>query len=136
MWALGQCFLTTRPACKNVAMSDAVALSGKTLSERTAEEIRALLGRRRMSESALARAMGVSQAYIWRRLSGEIPMDLNDLEKVSRALTVPLSALLPELRTAGRVTERDSARPVGYPASRTRPGGPRRPVRISGPLAA
>jgi transcriptional regulator with XRE-family HTH domain len=76
-------------------MSNVVTLSGASLRARTAEEIRAVLGRRRMSESALARAIGASQAYVWRRLSGEIPLDLDDLEKIAAALSVDVSALIP-----------------------------------------
>lgn len=81
---------------------DADITSGvTTLREHAAEEVRALLGRRRTSATQLARQMGVSQAYVWRRLSGETAFDLDDLEKISALLDVEVTDLLPR-RTGGR----------------------------------
>jgi len=77
------------------------------LSEAVAEEIRATLARRRMSASALARALGKSQTYVWRRLSGETAFDTDDLERIAGVLRVAVVDLLPEdVRQASRVTAR------------------------------
>jgi len=128
-------------------MSDTPTLTRQPLRERTAEEIRSLLARRRMSAAQLGRQMGVSQAYVWRRLSGETAFDLNDLEAIAEILGVAVVDLLPHdargpvqptqpyLRKAGRPVDN---RPVGHPVGRTEravtnPGAPRRTRRILRP---
>lgn len=90
-----QALLDTRSAGENCAMSTTHALGAASLRERTAEEIRALLGRRRMSASALARELKVSQTYVWRRLSGETAFDLDDLDAIARILRVDPRDLMP-----------------------------------------
>lgn len=65
------------------------------LSERVAEEIRALLARRGMSKSELARKLDVSHTWVTNRLSGSQPIDLNDLERIAGILGVSVQALLP-----------------------------------------
>jgi len=125
-----------------------------SLREHVAEELRALLGRRKMSATQLARHMGVSQAYIWRRLNGETAFDLDDLEKIASILAVDVLDLLPRDREGRlittardgvnpgqvsnvrktRLTERP--RPFGHP-NRTAPRDTtRRPVRNSPAHAA
>lgn len=59
-----------------------------------AEEVRALLARRRLSQSKLAAALGLSQAAVSRRLSGEVPFDVNELAATARYLDVPLGQLV------------------------------------------
>lgn len=66
-----------------------------TLTERVAEEIRALMGRRRMTGAALARSLGRSEAWISYRLSGKQTIDLHDLEAIASALGVAPVELLP-----------------------------------------
>lgn len=74
-----------------------------SLSELVAEEIRAVLGRRRMSGRQLANALGVSQTWMSTRLSGATPIDLNDLDRIARVLGLDVAALLPSSRpTEGR----------------------------------
>lgn len=76
-----------------------------TFREAVAEEIRAALARRRMSASALARKLGKSQTYVWRRLSGETAFDTDDLEAIAAALSVTVVDLLPpDARQGSRVT--------------------------------
>src|SRR5262245_30870273 len=88
------------------------------LTDQVAEEIRALLGRRRLSASALAIRMGVTQRYISRRLTGEAPLDLNDIEMIARVLDVEPAKLLTNACYSRRVTNtrpsgrHDSTRPV------------------------
>ena len=78
-------------------MTEAMGVATKTsLSVAVADEIRVALTRRRMSAAGLARALGVSQTYVWRRLDGQTAFDLDDLEKISDILGVPIVQLLPE----------------------------------------
>jgi hypothetical protein len=119
-----------------------------TLRERTAEEIRALLARRRMSATALARELRVSQTYIWRRLSGETAFDLDDLELIAKVLSVQAHDLLPRdvegrtVVTSGNVDQLPTLRNskpvrtgrVSHPKNPTPDVSTRRPGRI--PVAA
>jgi transcriptional regulator with XRE-family HTH domain len=102
-----------------------------TLSSEVAEEIRAMMGRKRVSGARLAQMLGVSAAWISYRLSGTQPIDLNDLQRIARALEVPVGALLPRSigrpnDSSSRLTERpDRTRPRGRSArERTRPVSP------------
>jgi hypothetical protein len=65
-----------------------------TLTASVAEEIRAELGRQRRSGVWLARQVGMTQSRFSRRLVGDLPFDLNELEQVAAALNVPLGKLL------------------------------------------
>ena len=135
--------LDTRQAGNTVAMSDTPTLNKQPLRERTAEEIRSLLARRRMSAAQLGRLMGVSQAYVWRRLTSETAFDLNDLEAIAEILEVGVVDLLPS--DARRAVQDKSGilprpdrptdnRPSGRPdRSVTTPGGARRTRRIYHP---
>ena len=67
----------------------------KSLAEAVAEEIRALMGRKRVRNVEIARGMEVSEPYISRRLSGEVALDLNDLEHIARILDVQVTDLFP-----------------------------------------
>lgn len=61
---------------------------------RVADEVRAAMARRRMSQMGLAELLGRSQAFVSRRLTGEIAFNVNDLAKIAEALDVPLAALV------------------------------------------
>lgn len=65
------------------------------LREYVAEELRVLLARRRMSGVQLAKHIGKSHTYVWRRLNGETAFDLDDLERIGEALGVEPVDLLP-----------------------------------------
>lgn len=73
-----------------------------TLSEKVADAIRARLASRRRrglapsSGKELAASTGMSQSGMSARLTGATPIDLNDLEKIARALGVEVSELLPQ----------------------------------------
>lgn len=56
--------------------------------------VRAELARRDRSQADLARAIGVSQSGISKRLRGVIAFDVNELTDIARFLDVPLSDLL------------------------------------------
>lgn len=70
-----------------------------SLADSVAAEVRAELARRSKKAAWLARELGVSDMYLSRRLRGEVPFDLADLEKVTAALGVPLVGLLPAAGT-------------------------------------
>lgn len=65
------------------------------LTVQVAEEIRALLARRDMSRSELARRLGVSAMWVSDRLRGQTPIGLDDLERMARILGVEPVDLLP-----------------------------------------
>jgi transcriptional regulator with XRE-family HTH domain len=66
-----------------------------TLSDLVAEEVRALMARRKVSGRELADLLGVSPSWISYRLNGKQPIDLNDLERIANALEVPILTLIP-----------------------------------------
>ncbi len=67
----------------------------KPLAQRVAAEIRAELGRRQMTQAALARALGVSDMYVSRRLSDGTSLEVADLERMAAVLEVPVAAFFP-----------------------------------------
>lgn len=141
--------LTTRYAGKNVSMSDHAAPPRGRLRERTAEEIRVHLARRRMSAAELARRTGLKQPYVSRRMTGEIAFDLDDLEVIARELGVTVAELIAgegeqttaaKLHLTARPTDpaerpktdrpRDN-RPSGRPGRSAPSPTTRRPARVS-----
>lgn len=60
--------------------------------ERVAEEVRALLARKRISASRVAAALGWTDNYISRRLTAKTPFDVNDLDAIAGVLGVPITA--------------------------------------------
>ena len=66
----------------------------QSFTERVATEVRAELGRQRRSASWLAREVGLSQSTVSRRLTGELPFDLDQIEAVAACLNMPLSNFL------------------------------------------
>lgn len=67
----------------------------QSLTQRVASDVRAELGRQQVSGVELARRMQRSNSYVVRRLSGEVPFDMADLELVAGALGIPVTSLLP-----------------------------------------
>lgn len=80
-------------------MSDNITATRMRLREHAAEEIRALLARRRMSAAELARRTGIKQSTISRRMTGETAFDLDDLELIAEVLQVEVVDLLPRKGT-------------------------------------
>jgi transcriptional regulator with XRE-family HTH domain len=124
-------------------MSESITARGGSLREHVAEEVRVALARRRMSASRLAKELGVSQTYVWRRLSGETAFDLDDLEKIAKVLRVSIVDLLPKASTTVTEAKPDThagsltrGRPPGRADRSVRPGGVRRPTRMTPPIAA
>lgn len=59
------------------------------LPEAVAAEIRAELARRRLSARRAAARLGWTQAYLSRRLNGDVPFDVKDIEALAGLLGVP-----------------------------------------------
>lgn len=142
--------LDTRLAGRTCGMSETPAAGGGSLRVRTAEEVRVALARKRMSATQLAKRMRKSQAYIWRRLSGETAFDVDDLEAIGEILGMEPVDLLPMGATRVRQTTREyspladrpmSTRPArgpsGNPQNTHPSGGPgvRRSRRLGTPAA-
>lgn len=120
------------------------------LRERVAEELRALLARRKVTPTELGRRLGKSQTWVWRRLEGEVAFDLNDLEAIAAVLAVtPADLLPPDVRRGAEPNIRNSPvperpadnRPPARPTGRRGRGdrsltkaSPGRRVQIIGPL--
>lgn len=75
-------------------MDDTVRVQTK-LRELVAEEVRALLARRRLNGAKLAESIGRSEMYVSRRLRGETAFDLDDLQRIADVLGVSPTDLLP-----------------------------------------
>jgi transcriptional regulator with XRE-family HTH domain len=65
-----------------------------TLSELVAEEVRAYMGRKRMSQAQLARGVGKTEMWVSLRLRGRQAIDLNDLMAIADVLGIDASELL------------------------------------------
>lgn len=59
--------------------------------ELVAEEVRALFARRQISARRVALSLGWTENYMSRRLTGKIPLDVNDLVALAGALDVPVT---------------------------------------------
>lgn len=64
------------------------------LAADVAGEIRAEMGRQRRSGVWLAAQLGVSQSRLARRLVGDVPLDLAELEEIASALDVPITQFI------------------------------------------
>lgn len=75
--------------------------------EVVAAEVRAWMGRRRATQTDLASALNKSQAYVSRRLSGDVPFDIDDLYELAAFFKVDVPTLLgsprANLHTEGRL---------------------------------
>lgn len=111
-------------------MSIEVTPRGTTLSDRLAEEIRALLARRKISGRELARQLDVSPSWISYRLTGQQPIDVNDLAAIAEALGIQPVDLLraadegTTLRYRHTPVDRPPNRPAGHAS------GPGRTARL------
>ena len=76
------------------------SLMNQSASERTAGAVRAELARRRISGRELAQGLDWSVGKTWRRLSGEHPLDIDELDAIARYLAVPVASLIPAQQVA------------------------------------
>jgi len=68
----------------------------RTYREAVAEEFRVAMARRGLSQSALARLMRTNQAWVSVRARGEVPINVDDLERLAEALELDPVDLLPK----------------------------------------
>lgn len=62
--------------------------------EQVAAEIRAQLARRRMSGRALAKQLGETPTWVSRRLAGQVPLDVDDIQRIAEVLGLTPMELL------------------------------------------
>lgn len=62
---------------------------------RVAERVRTAMRERGIVQTALAAELGRSQTAISRRLTGEVPFDVNELDDIARVLGVDVVDLMP-----------------------------------------
>jgi transcriptional regulator with XRE-family HTH domain len=90
------------------------------LRDRVAEEVRALMGRRKTTGAQLARAIGVPQASLQRRLSGKYPFDVDLLADIAAYFGVPVVYFFPaDPSITGRLISASDllAAPIGQAAA-------------------
>ena len=74
--------------------TDAVTDTTTQARQIVASNVRAVLGRKKSNQTALAKVLGKSQAAASRRLSGELPFDTDELLRICEHYRVPLSDLV------------------------------------------
>ncbi|SRR6266516_5122041 len=99
-----------------------------SLNDQVLDEIWAWLGRRRMSQAGLARALGEHHMWVRRRLHERQILNLVELERIAVVLGIDVLDLFPR----GRANERSRRKPNGRPAPR-RIGQRRRPATANVP---
>ena len=115
------------------AMSTLYSVPNETLSQTVARRIRGLLGEKRISQAAFARLLGTNVASMSRRLSGDHPIDLAEVEKYAAALGVS-----PERLLTGRPDGNDpggpGVRPKGFEPLTFWLGVPKSPASSEGAI--
>ena len=64
------------------------------LTESVSTEIRAELRRQSVSQRELARRVGWAQSQLWKRLRGQVPYRSDEIERIARALEIPVDQLV------------------------------------------
>lgn len=75
--------------------------------EAVAQEVRAAMGRKRYTQTRLAALTGISQTRLSRRLSGEVPFDILELDRVAAALGVRVVELVSSNRCSAHLASVD-----------------------------
>ena len=65
-----------------------------TAGQRVAGEIRAELARQRRTQTDLAAELGLSQPSVSQRLSGQVPMTVDEVARIADWRGVPVSVLV------------------------------------------
>lgn len=68
--------------------------STTTQREATAANVRALLARHRWTQIDLAHLLGYSQTTVSRRVTGEVPFDVDELAIIAARFEVPVESLV------------------------------------------
>lgn len=104
-----------------------------SMSAKVVDEIGAILGRRHMYRSDLARALGKSPVWVSERMTGKTRISVDDMALIAAALKVRMVDLLPrEQRDGVTPWERHARRDAMSLAPAPAPSGPYSGVR--GPL--
>ncbi|MPY81265.1 MAG: helix-turn-helix domain-containing protein [Actinophytocola sp.] len=77
-------------------------VSGGCSCRLVAAEIRAQLARQRVTQTVLAEQLGVSRAWLSRRLSGDTPLSVGNVATIADAPGVPVSTFTAVADEAGR----------------------------------
>lgn len=72
--------------------------------EKVAEEVRALMGRHRVSQKALGIALGLGQSGISDRVNGKVPFDVDELYAMAEFFDVPVVTFFGSSFLSGYVT--------------------------------
>jgi transcriptional regulator with XRE-family HTH domain len=67
---------------------------GETLSQRAARRLRGALAENRISQTELARVLHMPQQKISRKVNGQTPLMVDEIELIAQALNVSLEAVL------------------------------------------
>ncbi len=59
-----------------------------------ASEVRALMGRFQVSQTALSQAIGIAQSGLSRRLRGDVPFDVDDIYTIAAYFDVPVTSIV------------------------------------------
>lgn len=62
--------------------------------ERVAANVRAEVGRRQLTQASVAVILGKSQQSVSKKMRGSIPFDLEELDALASALSVPVEQFL------------------------------------------
>lgn len=65
-----------------------------SLADHVAGEVRAELARQQRYGTWMAKQMGMTQSAWSRRVTGDLPFDIDELERVAAILNVPISQFL------------------------------------------
>lgn len=65
-----------------------------TPTEVVGMNIRAELARAGITQIQLATHLGVKPAAVWARLTGRVPIDVNELDAIARLLNIPPAELI------------------------------------------
>lgn len=82
-------------------LANSLLVMEMSLAASVAGEVRAEMARARISGVALAGHLGKSHAYVSRRLTGVVPFNVAELQKIAEILGVPVEQLLPTSTQAG-----------------------------------
>ena len=67
-------------------------MATKSLAQRVAGNVRAEMARGGVSQSTLARKMHRTQQYVSRRVAGNIPFNVAELDEIASIMEVPVEA--------------------------------------------
>src|SRR6476661_77591 len=101
-YSLGVCLSTPYCQCLSTSAYSAPMTDTSTAQRAAvAAEVRAWMGRRRVTQAGLAAILGKSQPYVSRRLSGDVAFDTDDLFALADHFGVSVGRLLGDAVAVG-----------------------------------